>query len=582
MSAALLLRLVRVGGPQWRRLLGAALLSAATYGSAVALMATSAWLISRAAQHPPVLELTVAAVGVRFFGISRGVARYGERLLSHDATFRVLADVRAKVFAALVPLAPAGTSAFRSGDLLTRLVADVDTLQDFYLRCLLPPLAAATVVAGAVGLAAWLLPAAGLALLVGALLAGVLVPLLASRVARRFASRTAAARGQAAVRGLDVVHGVADLVAYGGAGRAVEQAVRAQQDLAALERRSARARGAVAAAVTALQGATVVVVAVLALPAVQDGRLSGVNLAVVVLTAMAVFEALLPLPAAAQQLHLVAGSAQRVFDVLDSPSPVQEPMHPVPMSDDVLRIHLDRVSARYGADQPWALRDVDLVIDAGRRVAVVGASGSGKSTLLSLLLRFRDPECGRVLLDGVDITSLAGDDVRRSIQAVTHDAHLFTTTIRDNLRLARPDCTDEQLRAAAAQARILEWIEAQPLGWQTPVGEDGAQLSGGQRRRLVLARALLADPAVLLLDEPAEGLDDETAGELTADLLRVTAGRTTVLVTHRLDGLADVDAIVVLEAGRVVQRGTHAELVAVPGRYRQLWLAAHPSPATPR
>jgi ATP-binding cassette, subfamily C, bacterial CydC len=203
-------------------------------------------------------------------------------------------------------------------------------------------------------------------------------------------------------------------------------------------------------------------------------------------------------------------------------------------------------------------------------VALIGPSGAGKSSVATVLLRFRDPVGGTVTLDGADLGSYAADAVRTVIGGCPQDPHIFDATIRDNLRLARPGGTDQELAAAAARARLLPWIESLPLGWGTPVGPHGAVMSGGERQRLALARALLADPAVLILDEPTAHLDPEARAALTADLLALTAGRATLLITHELEGLDQVDEIIVLERGKVVQRGTHEQLMAIDGPYRQL------------
>ncbi|MGW7542868.1 thiol reductant ABC exporter subunit CydD [Streptomyces sp. NPDC054770] len=552
------------------RLVLALLLGALAVGSAVGLMATSGWLISRASQQPPVLYLMVAVTATRAFGIGRAVFRYGERLVSHDAVLRMLADTRVAVYRRLERLAPAGLRTTRRGDLLSRLVADVDTLQDYWLRWLLPAGVAVAVSAGAVGFTAWLLPEAGAALAVGLLAAGVGVPLVTSAVARRAEHRLAPARGLLATRVTDLLTGTAELTVAGALPTRTDEARRADGTLTRIASRGATATALGDGLTALLTGLTVAAAALLGAQGVADGRLSGVAMAVVVLTPLAAFEAVLGLPSAVQHRQRVRRSAERIYEVLDAPEPVREPERPRQAPAAPFPVVLKGLTARYPGQGRDALAGIDLTLHEGRRVAVVGASGAGKSTLAQVLLRFLDPDAGAYTLAGVDAYGMDSDDVRRLVGLCAQDAHLFDSSVRENLLLARKDATEEQLRDALGRARLLDWVDGLPDGLDTLVGEHGARLSGGQRQRLTLARALLADFPVLVLDEPAEHLDLPTADALTADLLAATEGRTTLLITHRLAGLEAVDEVIVLDAGRVAQRGTYAELAAVAGPLRAM------------
>ncbi|KUO08694.1 thiol reductant ABC exporter subunit CydD [Streptomyces sp. DSM 15324] len=565
-----LARVRGTAGARRGRLALALLLGALALGSAVGLMATSGWLISRASQQPPVLYLMVAVTATRAFGIGRAVFRYAERLVSHDAVLRMLADTRVAVFRRLERLAPAGLRTTRRGDLLTRLVADVDALQDYWLRWLLPAAAAAVVSAGSVAFTAWLLPEAGAVLAAGLLAAGVGVPLVTAAVARRAERRLAPARGVLATRTADLLTGTAELT-VAGALPARRAGVRAAD--AVLTRIASRAATATALGdgLTALvSGLTVAAAALVGAQAVAAGRLDGVTMAVVVLTPLAAFEAVLGLPLAVQYRQRVRRSAERVYEVLDSPEPVREPERPRQAPVAPFPLAVRGLTARHAGQDRDALAGVDLTLAQGHRIAVVGPSGSGKTTLAQVLLRFLDADAGSYTLGGVDTAALAGDDVRRLVGLCAQDAHLFDSSVRENLLLARKGASEDELRDALARARLLEWAEGLPDGLDTLVGEHGARLSGGQRQRLALARALLADFPVLVLDEPAEHLDLPTADALTADLLAATEGRTTLLITHRLAGLGAVDEVVVLDAGRIVQRGAYAELAAVEGPLRAM------------
>ncbi|WP_216843904.1 thiol reductant ABC exporter subunit CydC [Phytoactinopolyspora alkaliphila] len=542
--------------------------------AALALMGTAAWLIARAAQQPSLAALSLAIVGVRGFAVSRGVFRYAERLASHDAALRALATMRGRVYDALVPLAPGGLPAFRSSDLLNRMVRDVEAVQDFVVRVLVPVATAAVVGVLTVGFGTVVLPAAGVVLAVGLLVAGVVVPALTLAVSRRAALRLGPARAELAARTVDVLRGNADLAVFGAGRQALADADRAAAELAAVERRAAWTTAATGALAMLVQAATTVGVTMLAAGAASDGSLAPVMVPVLTLVALISFEPVLPLVPAVRHLLESRDAVRRVLAVLDAPPPVAEPHAPLPAPSPAAVIEVRDLRVRYAADRDPALDGVDLRLEPGRRVAVVGASGSGKSTLLAALMRFAEPESGSILVDGADISRFGSDDVRALITGVTQDAHLFHTTVRENLRLASPSASDDDLRAALASAKLDSWVDSLPKGMDTVVGESGGQVSGGQGQRLALARALLADPPVLVLDEPTEGLDPETADELVADLLASTRGRTTLLVTHRLTGLNEVDEVIVLDSGRVAQRGTHAELVAVPGLYYDLWWAS--------
>ncbi|MFF8832110.1 thiol reductant ABC exporter subunit CydD [Streptomyces sp. NPDC015131] len=552
------------------RLVLALLLGSLALGSAVGLMAVSGWLISRASEQPPVLYLMVAVTATRAFGIGRAVFRYAERLVSHDAVLRMLAEVRVAVYRRLVRIAPAGLRSVRRGDLLARLVSDVDALQDYWLRWLLPAGAAAVVGAGAVGFTAWLLPEAGAVLAAGLLVAGVAVPLLSGAVARRAEQRLAPVRGALAGRVAELLRGCAELTVAGALPRRLDRARAADGALTRIATRQAAATALGGGLIALVTGLTVAAAALVGVRAVREGRLDGVELAVVVLTPLAAFEAVAGLPLAVQYRQRVRRGAERVYEVLDAPVPVHEPREPRSAPAGAFPLELRGITARYADQDRDALAEFGLRLDAGRRVAVVGVSGSGKTTLAQVLLRFLNARDGTYRIGGVDAAGLDGDAVRRLVGLCAQDAHTFDSSLRENLRLARPGASDDDLRAALDRARLLDWVDALPEGLDTLVGEHGAQLSGGQRQRLSLARALLADFPVLVLDEPAEHLDLATADALTDDLLRATEGRTTVLITHRLHGLDAVDEVVVLEEGRAVQRGPYAELAAAEGPLRRM------------
>ncbi|WP_406501317.1 thiol reductant ABC exporter subunit CydD [Streptomyces sp. NBC_01590] len=569
-SGRVLARVREAAGAQRGRLALALLLGSLALGSAVGLMAVSGWLISRASEQPPVLYLMVAVTATRAFGLGRAVFRYAERLVSHDAVLKMLAELRVAVYRGLERIAPAGLRHTRRGDLLSRLVADVDALQDYWLRWLLPAGTAVAVGTAAAGFIGWLLPAAGVVLAAGLLLAGVGVPLVSSACSRHTERRLAPARADLATRITDLLGGTAELTVAGALPARAERTRDADGVLTRIAARAATANALGGGLIALVTGLTVVATALVALPAVHDGRLAGVELAVVVLTPLAAFEAVAGLPLAVQYRRRVERSAERVYEVLDAPLPVHEPESPAEAPTSPFPLEVRGLSARYAGAARDALDGVDLTLTAGRRIAVVGPSGSGKTTLAQVLVRFLDARAGTYRIGGAEAGELEGDAVRRFVGLCAQDAHVFDSTIRENLRLARTGATEEELRDALGRARLLDWADALPDGLDTLVGEHGARLSGGQRQRLALARAILADFPVLVLDEPAEHLDLATADALTADLLAATEGRTTVLITHRLKGLEAVDEVLVLDEGRIVQRGPYADLAAGEGPLRRM------------
>ncbi len=548
-----LMRVIRLAGPVRTRLGLAVLAGVGAAGAAVGLTATSAWLVSRAAEQPPVLYLMVAIVAVRAFGVGRGALRYAERLASHDAALRILAELRSDAYRRLERLAPAGLTEYRSGDLLARLVADIDGLADVWLRALLPYAVAGIVGAGAVLLVALLVPAAGAALALTLLVVAIGAPLAAGLVGRRAECRIAPARGQLAAAALELLHGASELILTGAVERRLADLAQFDGRLREAEARSAAGAG-VGALISGLAGGAAVWFGLVSgIVAVRDGNLGGVALAIVVLTPIAVHELVAGLAPAAQQLSRLRVAAARVAEVLDRPDPVHEPARLAALPAGPYGLRVRGLRARYRPGEPEVLRGVDLDLRVGEHALVTGPSGSGKSTLAAVLLRFLDPSGGTIELVGpdgpVDLTRLTGDDVRRVVGLCAQDVHVFDTTIAENVWLARPAATEEELRAALRAAQLADWVESLPRGLETLVGEHGARLSGGQRQRLGLARALLADWPVIIFDEPTEHLDEPTAAELTRDLLAAAAGRTAIFITHRPELMAAVAPAVTVDLG---------------------------------
>ncbi|MGP4046398.1 thiol reductant ABC exporter subunit CydC [Streptomyces sp. 2A115] len=545
---------LRAAAPRPGRLAAATAVALTADFAAVALMAIAAWLLATAAGMPSYEVLAVAIVAVRALAVGRGGLRYVERLLSHDVTLRAQGELRVRVYQAVAGTRPKAGQGPREADLLSRMVADVDLVQDLLLRCLVPAVVA--VGAGTAGvLFLWaFVPVAGLVLLAGLILVAVAVPALTVLMARLSARATAELRADLAVRGHDLIEGAAELAMAGQAARAVADTTGAAAVLGRAERRWGDAVGTGIAVATAVQILTAGLVGWVALAESDTaGGVDGVMVPVLALTALAVTESAAALVDAALRFVEARQAARRVADVLRAPRAAEPARRPLPESTP--RLALSGVTVCYPGEDGAALDGVDLVVEPGRRIAVVGASGAGKSTLLGLLCGALPPTSGSVDVAGTDIADWAEPDLAAMVSGLPQDAHVFATTVADNLRIAVPDATDAELRVALARARLLDWADSLPKGLRTPVGADGAVLSGGQRQRLLLARAFLADPPVLLLDEPTEGLDEPTARAVLDDLLIESGPRTLVVVTHRTKGLTGFDEVVFLDAGRVVRRG---------------------------
>jgi thiol reductant ABC exporter CydC subunit len=540
------------------------LLGALTVSFGVGLMTTSGYLISRAAERPPILELTVVIVAVRFFAIARPIARYLDRIASHDLALRALGRIRRRFYARIEPLAPAELDAFRRGDLVSRMVGDVDALQGLYLRGLGPPLVAIAVTVACVVAAAVLLPLAGAILAVGLVAGGVVVPALAGRLGRAAGRRQAAARGELTAELVELLRGAPELVVYGREAERLAAVRAADRELIRLAHRDALVAGLADALSILVAGLTLSAVLASAVWAHDSGLLDRVLVATLALLALSSFEAVAPLPAAARELSATAAAGRRLFELTDREPVVRDPAAPLPAPPAGATVALEGVTARYAPGGEPALKRADLRLEPGRRIALVGPSGAGKSTVASLLVRFLDPEEGRVTVAGRDLRGYRQEDVRRMFALAGQDAHLFNSTIRANLKLARPDASDAELMDALRRARIADWVASLPDGLDTLVGEEGAELSGGQRQRLTIARALLADAPVLVLDEPTAHLDPETAEELTRDVLAVAGNRSVLLITHRPEGLDLVDETVLLQSGRIAGRRLAAQADALP------------------
>jgi ATP-binding cassette, subfamily C, bacterial CydC len=568
-----------------RRLALAVVLATGAMGASIALLATSGYLISRAAQRPPILALMVAIVAVRVFGIARACLRYGERLSSHDLAFRQLARLRVRFYERLVPLVPGGLRERSSGELLTRFVSDVDTLADLYLRALIPSLLVLGTIAGT-SLAAWIvLPAAGLTVLISLLAAALALPWLGFVVARASGAHQAATRARLTSELVETIDGAPELVLAGRAHERIERLSAIDSELARLARRDALASSLATWLGGTLMGAGLLAVAIVAIGAVHAGALSGVLVAALAFLLIAAYEALTPLGTAGRRAHACATAAVRLEEVCAAEPVVVDPPAPRQLSRRCSGAELGSealcmrdVRLRYGPSERWVLDGATLRIAPGERVALLGDSGAGKTTLAELLVRMRDPDAGEVTLDGIEVRAMAAEELRERVVLCDQSAHLFNTTIRQNLLIARRDAAEREIARVLGAVELNDWVAGLPDGLETIVGEAGELISGGQRRRIALARALLAGARYLILDEPAAHLDAPLAERVTRNALACAEGRGVLLIAHSTAGLRSCERVLRLHAGRISPVWERAQHSPQPGAARALRDARAPMP----
>ncbi|MDQ6670636.1 MAG: thiol reductant ABC exporter subunit CydC [Chloroflexota bacterium] len=496
------------------------------------------------------------------------VLRWLDSWISHDLAYRLLAELRIRLYQLLDPLAPAYLVRRRTGDLVSALLGDVELIELFYAHTI-SPLFVAILVPGGVLIALGVL-APGLAfVLVPFLVAVALTPLLAARQSAHLGAALRETTAEVTAHAVDSIQGLRTIAAFDhGAGRAAEIADRSRE-LGELKRAFLRWQAAQNAAIDALMGLGALAVVAAGARLVADGELARTALPLATLLAASSFVPVVTLVTVVKELAQTLGAARRFFAVEDEPVPVRDgPGAEVPSTQAGIRF--EHVTFAYGSGEGPALRDVSFEVSRGRTAALVGRSGAGKTTAAHLLLRFWDPQHGRILVDGRDVRDLRLDDLRQLIALVAQDTYLFNTTLRENIRLGRPDASDDQVLEAAAAANVDEFARALPDGYETTVGERGLQLSGGQRQRVSIARALLKNAPILVLDEATSHLDAVSEADVRQALDRLRAGRTTLVIAHRLSTIRDADQIVALDNGTVVERGTHAELVALDGLYSHL------------
>jgi thiol reductant ABC exporter CydC subunit len=553
----------------WKLVLLAVSLGWATTVSWVALISTSAYLISYAALQPSIAELQVAIVGVRFFGISRAVFRYLERLVSHTVTFRLLARMRTWLYKKIEPLVPAGLGDQKSGDLYSRLSGDIETLQEFYVRVVAPPLVAIlSSIAVLWFFGRW---SSGMTLVLFSfqMLTGVVTPLVVRRVGA--SSSRDIITGQEALSNLivDGVQGSADIFAFGLRDQFISDFAARQKRIEIAERKHNILMGVHAALVGWGINLVGFLLLLMAIPMVNQGVLDGRLLAVVVLGALASFEAITPLPTAFQNLEANIQVGERLFELSDrQPLIVEQGEKHLDTTSAGIRI--EKLSFAYNHIAGLVLEDLDLYLPQGKKVAVVGPSGAGKSTIINLLMRFWPFEHGEIRINGIDIREYSLEEVRGLFSYVPQNPFIFNASLVENIRIGNPDASMDEVRFAVEKAGLNEFISTLPAGYDTLAGEFGEMLSGGQRQRLALARALVRNAPIYLLDEPTENLDPVTSDFVIGSFLDQLSTKSVLMITHQFYGLEMMDEILVMQGHRVVERGSLDSLLEQRGQFASM------------
>ncbi len=563
------IRLLKLVAPfKWWILL-AVLLGFATISSSIGLMATASYIIASAALHPELGSLFVPITGVRFFGISRGVFRYAERIVSHNTTFRLLSRIRVWFYERLEPLAPAKLLKYKSGDLMSRIIADVETLDHFYVNVIAPPLVATTIAAGMFAFLWSFSIKVAVAFIIMFAIAAIVAPWLASWLSRGQGKNIINTRSELNIALIDGIQGLAELIVFGQEERHKTFIDKLNKKLSFTELKMAWITALNNGLQVLLAHLALVVVLAVAIPLVNDQLLKGVILAVIAMGTLAAFEATQNLPSAFQYLEKTGQAAKRLFEIVDSKPDIIEPARS--MQPNCFEINITNLSFSYPHTDTKVLDNISLIAQQGKKIAIVGPSGAGKSTILNLLLRFWDYDQGNIKIGNVELKNINSEQIKKYYAVVTQNTYLFNSTIRENLLLANPDATDDQIKIALEQAQIYDFIARLPQGLDTFIGDQGMNLSGGERQRLAIARALLKNAPIFLLDEATANLDPITETEIMKTLLEIMQVKTTIMITHRLVGMENMDQIYVLHEGKIIENGKHDDLIKNNGIYAKMW-----------
>lgn len=569
-SIKIIIRLIIFLKPYLGQVLLSVLLGVAAIMSVIGLMGTSSYLIAYAALKPSIAALQVAVVGLRFFGICRAIFRYLERLSSHSINLRLLAHFRVWFYQKIEPLAPAILMQYRSGDLLNRVVEDIETLESFYNRIIAPPLIWLVVTLGIGFWAGIFEPIIGWIIVTGLFVVGLVIPIFVYILSRSPGKNLVDKQTQLSILLVDFIQGMGDLVVFGNAKKWVKHILRVGNDFGKAQRKMVYINGISSGLISLVSNLTLLCVLFVAIPLVNNKHLNGIMLAVLALVTITSFEAAIPLSTASQYLKKNILAAEQLFSLVDT-SPVIFDDRNNEKEIEGSKLSIRHLSFQYEPTLPYVLRDVSIDLNPGKWIAIIGPNGAGKSTLIHLILRFWNYQEGNIVLGNREIKQYRSEDIRGIMSVISESTYLFSGTVKRNLLLAKEDATDEDLQIAVKKVGLNDWLVKTSQGIDTWIGEHGEHMSGGERQRLAIARALLRNSPILLLDEPTTHLDAISERQILQTIFQVAKGRSLLLVTHRMTDLEQMDEIVVLKGGVVIERGSHNVLLTKNGMYARMW-----------
>ncbi len=560
-----LIKILKLLSPyKWWMLL-ASLLGFLTIGSSIGLLMTSAYVIAKAALHPHIGELSIAIVGVRFFGISRGLLRYAERLFSHEVTFNLLAKFRVWFFKTIEPLVPSRIGKFTSGDLLARVVSDVESLEHIFIRVISPPFIAIAIGVLVSVVFAMFNPFFAIAFLVPYLLAGIVVPLITYKLSSKIGEEIILLRSNLTELSIDGIEGKNELISFGKVEMHNAQFNKVNRRLIKLQRNMKLISGMNESLIGLMMNIAVIAIFVTAVPLVQSGLISGVSLSVLALGTMAAFEAVLPIPLAIQYLNSSIKAGDRLFQITERDAKKKETLN---QKVKGISVELRNVSFSYRENEE-VLKDISVKINAKEKIAIIGGSGAGKSSVINLLLNFWKINSGSITVDNITYNEIPEEEIRSVYSTIPQKVFLFSDTIKGNLLIAKPNATDSDLWNALEKAELKEFVETLPNKLNTWIGNQGKQLSGGERKRIAIARAILKDSNIFICDEITADLDSVNELNIINTIHTVTKEKSLIYITHRLVDMDKFNSIYLIENGKIVSVGSHNELIENSKEYKR-------------
>jgi len=563
-------RLLKIIRPYWKEIVYSIILGSLTIGSGIALLATSSFLISMAALHTSIADLQIAIVGVRFFGISRGAFRYVERLVSHSVNFKILAKLRVEFYKSLIPIIPVRSQEIQSGDLLSRIVTDIEALQDFFVRVIAPPFI--SIIIGGVYLLFLGNYSPELAYILGIIyiVSGIVIPLVVVAISGNYESRIFELKGELTKHLVESMQGMNELIMLRQIKNQQHVIEELNKKIALMQRRTAfvtTLNSSVSAFFTNF-GPWVVLFFVI--PLVLNQSISGVLLAALVLSSMASFEMINQLSQSAEYLQISLQAADRIFETIDMVDINSKPSEKM-MIRDLKKLDIREMYFSYSGVEDFSLKDIKFDLTPGKKIAIVGPSGAGKTTIINILNGFWKQNKGTYTINGIESHNIRDDSLTDLFGICEQDAYIFSGTLRSNLDFEAGDIDQNKINQIIKYVQLSALVEELPDGLDTLVGEHGKSFSSGELQRILIARTLLKESKVLIFDEPTSNLDAINEREIMRMILNLEDDRPIILITHRLIGMQKMDEILLVDKGEIKERGSHMELVSSGGEYAKMW-----------